>query len=93
MPPAFRVQGGAQLRGAIRPAGNKNAALPIIAATLLADGPVELDNVPHIRDVLTLLDLVSHLGAQVEWLGENRVRVDARAAQGRTLDPLTFLPH
>jgi UDP-N-acetylglucosamine 1-carboxyvinyltransferase len=87
MPPAFRVQGGAQLRGTVRPAGNKNAALPIIAATLLADGPVELDNVPHIRDVLTLLDLVGHLGAQVEWLGENRVRVDARAAQGRTLDP------
>ncbi|HSE28238.1 MAG TPA: UDP-N-acetylglucosamine 1-carboxyvinyltransferase [Gemmatimonadales bacterium] len=87
MPPAFRVQGGAQLRGTVRPAGNKNAALPIIAATLLADGPVELDNVPHIRDVLTLLDLVGHLGAQVEWLGENRVRVDARSAQGRTLDP------
>ena len=87
MPPAFRVQGGAQLRGTVRPAGNKNAALPIVAATLLADGPVELDNVPHIRDVLTLLDLVGHLGAQVEWLGENRVRVDARSAQGRTLDP------
>jgi UDP-N-acetylglucosamine 1-carboxyvinyltransferase len=87
MPPAFRVQGGAQLRGTVRPAGNKNAALPIVAATLLADGPVELDNVPHIRDVLTLLDLVGHLGAQVEWLGENRVRVDARGAQGRTLDP------
>jgi UDP-N-acetylglucosamine 1-carboxyvinyltransferase len=87
MPPAFRVQGGAQLRGTVRPAGNKNAALPIIAATLLADGPVELDNVPHIRDVLTLLDIVGHLGAQVEWLGENRVRVDARGAQGRTPDP------
>jgi UDP-N-acetylglucosamine 1-carboxyvinyltransferase len=87
MPPAFRVQGGAQLRGTVRPAGNKNAALPIIAATLLADGPVELDNVPHIRDVLTLLDLIGHLGAQVEWLGENRVRVDARAAEGRVPDP------
>jgi UDP-N-acetylglucosamine 1-carboxyvinyltransferase len=87
MPPAFRVQGGAQLRGTVRPAGNKNAALPIVAATLLADGPVELDNVPHIRDVLTLLDILGGLGAQIEWLGENRVRVDTRSAQGRGLDP------
>ena len=87
MPPAFRVQGGTALRGSVRPAGNKNAALPIIAATLLADGPVELDNVPHIRDVLTLLELLGHLGVQVEWLAENRVLVDTRSATGRTLDP------
>lgn len=51
MPPRFRVRGGRPLRGTIRPAGNKNAALPILAATLLADGPVELDNIPRIRDV------------------------------------------
>ena len=87
MPPAFRVQGGTALRGSVRPAGNKNAALPIIAATLLADGPVELDNVPHIRDVLTLLELLGHLGVEVEWVAENRVRVDSRNATGRTLDP------
>ena len=54
MPPRFLVQGGRPLRGTVRPAGNKNAALPILAATLLADGPVDLDNIPRIRtSVLT----------------------------------------
>ena len=51
MPPSFRVTGGRPLSGTIRPAGNKNAALPILAATLLADGPCRIDNVPRIRDV------------------------------------------
>ena len=57
MPPRFLVQGGRPLNGTIRPAGNKNAALPAIAATLLADGPVELGNMPRIRDVETMLAL------------------------------------
>src|SRR6266581_163751 len=51
MPPSFRVTGGRPLSGTIRPAGNKNAALPILAATLLADGPCRIDNVPRIREV------------------------------------------
>ena len=51
MPPRFLVRGGRPLAGSVRPAGNKNAALPAIAATLLADGPVELGNMPRIRDV------------------------------------------
>ena len=54
MPPRFLVRGGRPLRGTVRPAGNKNAALPILAATVLADGVVELDNIPRIRDVETL---------------------------------------
>ncbi|NIS31028.1 MAG: UDP-N-acetylglucosamine 1-carboxyvinyltransferase, partial [Actinobacteria bacterium] len=49
------VEGGHRLDGRIRPAGNKNAALPCLAATVLAGGPVTLDNVPRIRDVLTFL--------------------------------------
>ena len=63
MPPRFRVRGGRPLRGTIRPAGNKNAALPILAATLLVDGPVELENIPRIRDVESLLALLGDLGA------------------------------
>ena len=58
MPPRFLVRGGRPLRGTVRPAGNKNAALPILAATVLADGPVELDNIPRIRDVETMLALL-----------------------------------
>src|SRR2546422_4801422 len=52
--PLFRSSGGRPLQGTIRPAGNKNAALPILAATLIADGPCRLENVPRIRDVETM---------------------------------------
>src|SRR6266566_3351840 len=87
MPPSFRVSGGRPLKGTIRPAGNKNAALPILAATLLADGPCRIDNVPHIRDVETMLELLAHLGASVAWTGPNSVDVDAARAEPRELDP------
>jgi UDP-N-acetylglucosamine 1-carboxyvinyltransferase len=86
MPPRFHVEGGHQLRGSIRPAGNKNAALPILAATLLADGPVELDNIPHIRDVETLISLLVDLGAAVEWTGPNRLSIDSRAVTPKPLN-------
>lgn len=87
MPPRYLVQGGRPLAGTIRPAGNKNAALPAIAATLLADGPVELGNMPRIRDVETMLALVADLGAEVAWVDANTVRVDARPATLKPLDP------
>ncbi len=87
MPPSFAVTGGRPLKGSIRPAGNKNAALPILAATLLADGPCQIDNVPHIRDVETMLALLAHLGAVVQWTGPNSVAVDASRAEPRELDP------
>jgi UDP-N-acetylglucosamine 1-carboxyvinyltransferase len=87
MPPRFLVQGGRPLRGTVRPAGNKNAALPILASTLLADGPVELDNIPRIRDVETMLALLVDLGAAAEWTGINTVRVDTRAVRPKPLDP------
>jgi len=87
MPPRFLVRGGRTLRGSIRPAGNKNAALPILASTVLADGPMELDNIPRIRDVETMLELLVDLGASAEWIGPNLVRVDARQARPKPLDP------
>jgi UDP-N-acetylglucosamine 1-carboxyvinyltransferase len=81
------VRGGRALRGSVRPAGNKNAALPILASTVLADGPMELDNIPRIRDVETMLELLVDLGASAEWIGPNLVRVDARQARPKPLDP------
>src|SRR5262245_47313931 len=87
MPPSFRVTGGRPLTGTIRPAGNKNAALPILAATLLADGPCRIDNVPRIRDVETLLALLQHVGAIVNWQGPNTVEIDTRNAEPKPLDP------
>src|SRR2546428_11548562 len=87
MPPSFSVTGGRPLKGTIRPAGNKNAALPILAATLLADGPCRIENVPHIGDVETMLALLDHLGASVSWTGPNTLEIDTRNAQPRDLDP------
>jgi UDP-N-acetylglucosamine 1-carboxyvinyltransferase len=87
MPPRYLVRGGRALRGSIRPAGNKNAALPILASTVLADGPMELDNIPRIRDVETMLALLVDLGASAEWIGTNLVRVDARQVRPKPLDP------
>jgi UDP-N-acetylglucosamine 1-carboxyvinyltransferase len=88
MPPSFRVTGGRPLSGTIRPAGNKNAALPILAATLLAEGgPCRIDNVPRIRDVETLLALLQYLGATVQWQGTNTVEIDTSGAEPKPLDP------
>lgn len=87
MPPRFVVQGGRPLSGTVRPAGNKNAALPILAATLLADGPVDLGNVPKIRDVEMMMALLEHLGARVAWTGPNTVRVDPAGVTSKPLDP------
>src|SRR5690606_5727473 len=87
MPPRFVVRGGRPLRGTVRPAGNKNAALPILAATVLAEGPVELENVPHIRDVDTMAELLVDLGVEVSWTGPNQLRVDSANARPKPLDP------
>jgi UDP-N-acetylglucosamine 1-carboxyvinyltransferase len=77
---AFVIEGARKLSGAIRVAGNKNGALPILTACLLADGPVVLSNVPRIRDVDTMLELLVDLGADATWTGANEVRVDATGA-------------
>lgn len=79
--PKFVVEGGYPLGGTIRPAGNKNAALPILAATLLTDEPVVLENIPDIQDVRTMLMLLERLGCQTEWLDKNMVRVHAETIE------------
>jgi UDP-N-acetylglucosamine 1-carboxyvinyltransferase len=84
---AFLIEGGRPLSGTIRPAGNKNAALPILAACLLTADPVILENVPHIRDVEEMMELIAALGVDVEWQGRNTVRVEAGDVNGTKLDP------
>ena len=85
--PRFLVTGGNPLKGTIRPAGNKNAALPVIAATILATEPVVLHNIPRIKDVEILLALLQDLGATVEWSAASTVRVDGRNVKPKALDP------
>ena len=80
---SFVIEGGRPLSGTVRASGNKNGALPILAACTLASEEVRLSNVPRIRDVETMVELLADLGADVEWTGPNDVRVDA-SGMGRT---------
>ena len=82
----FIVEGGHRLSGELRPAGNKNAALPIMAAAVLTDQPVTLRNVPEIDDVRVMLRLLAQLGVEVEQQG-HEVRLWARDPRPATLDP------
>ena len=83
----FRIEGGYPLNGTVRPSGNKNAALPALAASLLTDEPVVLHNVPHIGDVHTMLQLLQAQGVTVEQVGDNSVRLQARNLHSTELDP------
>src|SRR3954451_18328091 len=84
---AFVIEGRRPLNGHIRVAGNKNGALPIICASLLATEPVTLSNVPRIRDVDTMLELLADLGADVGWTGPNDVRLDTTNVSKWAPDP------
>jgi len=84
---SFIIEGGTPLGGRVSAAGNKNGALPILAATLLTGEPVTLSNVPRIRDVDTMVALLADVGADVEWTGPNEIRVDASNAYKTDLDP------
>jgi UDP-N-acetylglucosamine 1-carboxyvinyltransferase len=83
----FIVQGGQRLKGDIRPSGNKNAALPIICGALLTEHPVTLENVPRIRDVETLVELVQSTGAELQWTGPNTLFIHAKTVRSADLDP------
>ena len=82
----FVIEGGVPLSGTVRPKGNKNGALPILAACLLTDEEVRLSNVPRIRDVETMVELLADLGADAEWVGPNEVRVDPEGVGKTDLD-------
>ncbi|MEO7457239.1 MAG: UDP-N-acetylglucosamine 1-carboxyvinyltransferase [Gemmatimonadaceae bacterium] len=83
----YVVQGGARLAGRIRPSGNKNAALPIVASALLCEEPVHLTNVPRIRDVETLVELLKSVGAEATWTSRNALTIHARSLRVGELDP------
>src|SRR5215217_3088664 len=71
------IEGGVPLSGTIVPAGNKNAALPLLACSLLTDQEVVLHNVPRIRDVQAMLDMLADLGVRTDWQNENTVALQA----------------
>ncbi len=83
----FIIEGGHPLRGEMTPGGNKNAALPLLAACLLTDEPVILHNVPRIRDVSDMRHLLQSLGVELEDLGGKSWRITARSVRPADLDP------
>src|ERR1700693_792981 len=87
-PIQYVVEGGHRLMGTIEPSGNKNAALPIIAAALLTEHPVTLQNVPRIRDTETLVELVRSVGASAEWRHRNTLAIHAKDIRAADLDPV-----
>jgi UDP-N-acetylglucosamine 1-carboxyvinyltransferase len=84
---SFVIEGGRPLSGTIRAAGNKNGALPILAATVLASEPVTLTNVPRISDVETMVDLLVDMGARATWSAANEIEIDTRGVSKTELDP------
>ncbi|MCY7380776.1 MAG: UDP-N-acetylglucosamine 1-carboxyvinyltransferase [Gemmatimonadaceae bacterium] len=84
----FVVQGGHKLSGRIRPSGNKNAALPIVAAALLCDEPVYLTNVPRIKDVEHLVELINSVGGNAQWTSRNALTIHAKSLHAKELDPV-----
>jgi UDP-N-acetylglucosamine 1-carboxyvinyltransferase len=83
----LQIRGGVPLDGEVRISGAKNAALPILAGTLLADGPVSVGNVPHLRDVTTMIELLGRMGVSVTVDERMRIEVDP----GTTRE--TFAPY
>jgi len=74
----YLIEGGHPLHGRIRPSGNKNAALPCLAATLLTDEPVVLGNIPDIEDVQVMIEILRRLGSAAEKVGDHAWRLQTR---------------
>lgn len=83
----FVIEGGVPINGEVTPAGNKNAALPLLAACLLTEEPIILRNIPEIKDVSVMRELLESLGTQVEDLDSTSWRICARELQPADLNP------
>jgi len=83
----FIIEGGHALQGEFTPSGNKNAALPILAATLLTDEPIILHNMPIILDVIAMKNLLESLGVSIAELNEKSWKIQAKDISFKNLDP------
>ncbi|OGH68931.1 MAG: UDP-N-acetylglucosamine 1-carboxyvinyltransferase [Candidatus Magasanikbacteria bacterium RIFCSPHIGHO2_01_FULL_47_8] len=72
----FIIRGGKKLRGAIDVKGSKNAALPILAATLLTSGKCRISNIPRVSDVSGMLELMKEIGSEIKWVGEDSLEIE-----------------
>src|SRR3954471_21648742 len=85
----FVIEGGVPLSGEVTVAGNKNAALPILAACLLTEEELLLHRVPRIRDTEAQIALLEALGVEAEWVADNSVRLCARDVAGEVDEELS----
>jgi UDP-N-acetylglucosamine 1-carboxyvinyltransferase len=83
----FVIHGGAPLNGTVVPAGNKNGALAILAASVLTDAELKLGNVPRIRDVDAMLEILAGLGVRVHWRGDHELTLCGADADARAIEP------
>ena len=74
------IQGGIPLKGSVESSGAKNAALPLLAAAILADGPVTFHRIPHLNDISTMTNLLAWQGADVTYDDQDCLTIDTRAA-------------
>ncbi len=84
---SFTIDGGIPLRGEVTPSGNKNAALPLLCAALLTEEPVILHNIPDIRDVMAMRNLIESLGVTFEELTPHSWKIQAKEVRPSDLDP------
>ena len=82
----FVIDGGVPLRGTVTPAGNKNGALPILAASVLTSDEVVVRNVPRIRDVDAMLRVLRGLGASAEWRDDNEIVISPPVTPARAMN-------
>ena len=78
MPEKFIINGGKPLKGEIKINGSKNAATPILAASLLTTEPCFIDNLPLVKDIFRMIELIKSLGAKVNWVGKRKIKIEAK---------------
>ena len=83
----FIIKGGTPLRGEVVISGAKNAAVAIVAATILSDEPCTLENVPEIRDINACVKILYAMGASIKIIDKNTIRVDPRGISAQTISP------
>jgi len=74
----FVIQGGNKLKGEIEARGSKNAAFPVLIASLLTEEDCIIDNIPLVEDIYRLFEIFESMGVSVEWLGERKVKINAK---------------
>ncbi|HDH07576.1 MAG TPA: UDP-N-acetylglucosamine 1-carboxyvinyltransferase, partial [Candidatus Moranbacteria bacterium] len=82
----FEINGGKKLKGTIEVRGSKNAATPILAATLLTDKKCTISNIPLIEDVFRMIEIIKGLGAEIKWLGKRKISIIAKNIDPKRMD-------